>query len=229
MSATSTAPNRSRLPPSGARSPSASARSNPAGERRSSSPTIRSPAGSPTQARVPAHELLRGLVQREAELVLEAHGPKKPQRVVLEDRLRDGAQSPRLDVCPPSERVDVVASGHRLRDRVDREVAGAEVVLDRSAERREVDRRAVLESDAPGAVLLGEREDRALRKTRVDACGDLGIGRGDIDVHDLPAEELVAHRASHEVRLDPCDCRADAAIHRRPAFPPGAGRRPCRS
>src|SRR5262249_34597080 len=78
--------------------------------------------------------------------------PYRPQRIVGEGGLRDHPQPTLVQVLEPSERVDVVAAAERLRDRIDRQVALAEVRLDRvTAEREQVDLpAAVLGDHAPG-------------------------------------------------------------------------------
>src|SRR5256885_5790141 len=46
-----------------------------------------------------------------------------------------------------------------FRSRVDGEVASRQVVFDRARQRREVDRAAAVERNAPGAVALGRSEE----------------------------------------------------------------------
>src|SRR5205807_8797535 len=99
--------------------------------------------GDPVRAR--AEQLLGPLVETEAELVLEARGAQEPERVVGEDRVRDGAERARSEVRAAAERVDRLAARERHGDRVDGEVAAREVVLERAAERREVDRPAAVQ------------------------------------------------------------------------------------
>ena len=95
----------------------------------------------------------------------------------------------------------VVPTRQGPRDRVDREVAGREVGLDRVSQRREVDGAAVLERDAPGAVALRERERSASRPASVAAGGGSRVPAGDVDVDDGAPERLVADGASHQPRL----------------------------
>ena len=171
------------------------------------------------------HELLGLLVEPESELVLEAHRAQEPQRVVREDGRPDGAKTARRQVGLAAERVDERPAGQGPRERVDREVPRREVLLDRVAVKRgEVDRVPLPEGDAPGAVALREREDGAAGKARVEARGQLGIRAGDVDVHELPAEQLVAQRAADDPRRLVPDRPADALIHRRRSGRPGWGR-----
>ena len=78
-----------------------------------------------------AEELLGGRVEPELELVLEAHGAQEPQRVVGEDRLRDGAKRARSEVLPAPERVDWLAALEGHGDRVDGEVAAREIFFEK--------------------------------------------------------------------------------------------------
>ena len=87
-------------------------------------------------------------------------------------------------------------------DRVEREVARRQVVLDRAGQRREVDRPAVLERDAPRAVLLRERERRAaaaLREARAPPAR--GSRTATSRSTTLAPEQLVAHRAADDPGL----------------------------
>ena len=170
-------------------------------------------------------KLLGLLVEPEAELVLEANRAEQPQRVVREDRRADRAEPPRLQVGLAAERVDQRPAVQRPRERVDREVPRGQVLLDRLAvQRREVDGVPVAERDAPGAVALGEREDGAAGQARVEARRQLGVRAGDVDVHDLPAEQLVAQRAAHHPGRLVADRPANALIHRRCSARPARGR-----
>src|SRR5207253_1088105 len=83
-----------------------------------------------------AEQLLGRGVQSEVELVLEAYGSEEPKRIVGEDRLRDRPQGASLEIAAASERIDRLAARQGDRDRVDGEVAGREVVLDRARQGR---------------------------------------------------------------------------------------------
>src|SRR5207342_2493296 len=110
-------------------------------------------------------------------------------------------------------------------DRVHGEVARRQVLLDRlPVQGGEVDRVAAPEGDAPGAVPLGEGEDRAAGQARVETGRELGVGAGDVDVHDVAAEELVANGSPDDPRGLDADRAPDVLIHRAPAGPRGAGR-----
>ena len=136
-----------------------------------------------------------------AQLVLQPHGAQETQRIGLERSVRDGAHDARLDVLAAAERIDCLPAGKWLRDRVDREVACGEVVLDRRGERCEVDRPAVGERDAPRAVTHRDREGRASRALRVAARRVLRLAAGDVHVHDLPPEQPVADGAADDPGL----------------------------
>jgi hypothetical protein len=162
------------------------------------------------------------LVEREAQLVLQANGTQEPKRIILEDRVRHGPETARLQIREPSQRVDPLPSRDRRGDGIDGEVTRPQVVLDPPAERREVDGAPVRESHAPGSMPLGEREEGRLGQARIDARGHLGVKRGDVDVHHRAAEELVPDSTAHHVGLDACHRGADALIHRRLSGRPGA-------
>ena len=69
------------------------------------------------------------------------------------------------------------------------------------AQRREVDRAARFEGDAPGAVALGERKRRTAGALRVGARGGLRLAAGDVEVDELAPEQLVAHGAADDPGL----------------------------
>ena len=122
----------------------------------------------PDQGRLRAEQLLRERCELEAELLLEANGAQEPKRVVREDRLRDGAQQPQLQILAPAARIDVLAAADGDGDRVDGEVAAREIRLDRPVDGSEVDRPSVAEDDAPRRVPLrqGEREPTGAPRVR---------------------------------------------------------------
>jgi hypothetical protein len=139
------------------------------------------------------------LVRLEAQLGREAGQPQRAQRVALVGLRAEHAQRPGLEVGAAAERVDHVTAVTGARHRVHREVALSQVRLDRVAlERREV-------VHAPGAAVndpprpegLGEAEHRAAHLGGELAGGRLGVAlHRDVDVGDLPAEQLVAQRAA---------------------------------
>ena len=165
--------------------------------------------GTPEQCLCLGHE-------PETELSLEPGPAQKAQRVVLEDRRLDHTQPFRGEVRAPVERVDDLAGADPLGDRVDREVSRREVVLDRSGQRREVDGSAVLERDPPGTVLFGEWKGSPARAPREEACRALGLGEGDVDIHDRPPERLVPHGAADDPRLVVGEQFFDELTNRRP-------------
>ena len=149
-----------------------------------------------------ARQLLGRRVEPEAELALEPHPAQEPQRVVVEDGVRDGAQRLPLDRVAAVERVEVVAPAHRQRDRVRGEVAPREVLVDRlAAERREVDGAAAVEHHAPRAELLVQREHRVAVPGDERPRGALRLAAGDVEVERRTAEQLVADRAADDPGL----------------------------
>jgi hypothetical protein len=153
------------------------------------------------EVRLLPHEALRLRLEQEPELVREADRAQEPQRIVGEDRRRDGTDDLRLQVGLSAVRVERITICQRNRNRVDREVPSRKVVLDAAVQRCEVDRSPSLEPDPPGAVPLGERKGRPAGALRVGPSCRLRLAAGDVEVDHLPAEELVAHRPSDDPGL----------------------------
>ena len=172
-------------PPRGSSRPSSSARRKPSGESRSSSPRIRSPAGSPTRADAARNSSAVGSSRRKpsSSSMRTARSRRSGSSSKTDSQT---ARSRRAAVSLPAEGIHERPSAERPRERIDREVPRRQVLLDGLAVQRcEVERVAVAERDAPNAVPLGEREDRASGETRVEARRQLGVRAGDVDVHDL--------------------------------------------
>ncbi len=143
----------------------------------------------------------RLLLGRQPQLRDEAREPHDAQRIARERRCRDHPQPPCSEVLPATRRVDELAARERLGDRVDGEVALREVLLDRLPEqRREIGLPAVTRlHDAPGAELLGQREDRSTRGARERPRRSLDVAAdGQVDVGRRAAEQAVAHGAADE-------------------------------
>src|SRR4029079_17439267 len=109
----------------------------------------------------------------------------------------------------------------RPRDRVDGEVTAGQVVLDRAAERREVDGSPLRERDAPAAVGHRERERRAAGGVRVTARSVLRLAACDVKVDDLATEQLVAHGAADDPGVLAGQQPDGGLKHRRHAWLPG--------
>ena len=84
--------------------------------------------------------------------------------------------------------------------------------------------RPSVEHDAPGAVLLGEREGRAAGGLGEGAGRLPWIAHGDVEVDELAPEQLVPHRAADEPRLLAAQHLSSELKHRRPPVAPVAGR-----
>src|SRR5919204_433462 len=153
------------------------------------------------ERRVLPDEPLCLVLEPEAELVLEPHRAQQPERIVHEDALTDGAQQLLVQIAQAAEGVDRLPARERAGDRVDREIARRQVVLDRLGERREIHCPPVRERDPPGSVALGERERSAARAPRVCPRGAIGGAAGDVEVHELPPEQLVADGTADDPRL----------------------------
>jgi hypothetical protein len=164
-----------------------------------------------------ADQSLCAPLELEPELVDETDGPQEPQRIVVEDRLGDVPQPSGLEVASATERIDGLAAGERDGDRVDREVAGRQVVLDRAAQRREVDGPPGVEGDAPRPVALGERERRACRPPCIGDRRRARVPVRDVEVANLAAQQLVAHGATHHPGLLTREQLLRELTHRRPA------------
>ena len=108
------------------------------------------------EPRARLHEPLRLRIEPEAELVLEADRAQQAERVVAEDSRRDRAKRLAVEVAEAAERIQRLAALERPRDRVDREVAGGEVLVDAVRQGREVDGALVGQRHAPGSVALRE-------------------------------------------------------------------------
>src|SRR5262249_8862214 len=144
----------------------------------------------------------------------KADGAHEAQRIVLEDGLRDRAHLSKLQVLTSTARIEMLSSRDRQRNRVDREIAAEEICLDRSVDRREVDRTAAPVHATPRRVLLRKHKRRAARLLRVGTSCLCGIAADDVDVDDTATEELVADGTADEPRfLTPQDL-ADEVIHR---------------
>ena len=160
---------------------------------------MRSPAGD--EVRVLPYEALRLLGKLKAELVREPDRAQEPQRVVFEDRLRDRAKNPRLEVGCSAERIHRLAPPQRAGDRVDREVAAGEVGFDPVGQRCEIHGATVVESDAPGAVPLRERERSSSRASGVFPRRALRVAAGDVEIDELSPEQLVSHCSADDPGL----------------------------
>src|SRR5439155_6246395 len=64
-------------------------------------------------------ELLGQRREPEAERFLQANRTEEPERVVVEDRLRDGAQQPQLEILAAPAGIDVLTADDGKRNRVD--------------------------------------------------------------------------------------------------------------
>src|SRR5437763_5980438 len=157
------------------------------------------------QRRLRPYELLGERRQDEAELPLEPDGSNKPQRVVVEDRFRHGAQLAELEIVASAARVDVLPAIERPRDRVDREIAACEIRLDRPVHRCEVHGTASVQDDAPRRVLLRERKRYAVGLRGERARGTLRLAADDVEVEHGPAEQIVADRAADDPRVLACE------------------------
>ena len=138
------------------------------------------------------------------ELDREADGAQRAQRVVGEGARGDHPQPPRGEVGGAAVRVDGLAAGQRLGDRVDREVArgevGGEVAV---AQRDEVDLpRPARRHHPPGAEGVRERERGPAGRAREAPGGGARVaGQRDVEVRGDPPEEPVAHGPAHEPRV----------------------------
>jgi hypothetical protein len=130
---------------------------------------------------------------------------EESNRIVAEGRLRRGAEPASRRIGDPARRVDQLTAAEWPRDRVQREVASAQVVLDRlRAESRHVDVPATGGSDrAPGCVLGGELEGGAARHLRDRARRALLLTslHRQVGIGDLFTEQEVANRAADDPGL----------------------------
>ena len=150
-------------------------------------------------------ELGRPRVELKPESRRETGGSQKAERVFLEGGLGRRTEDAGLGVGDAAGGVDRVPTGQRDGDRIDGEVAGAQVVLDRiRAQRGHVHVPPIGRRDGPpGGELLREDECRPPGDAR-DRPGGLLLGpalHGQIGVGDLPVEQGVADRAAHDPHL----------------------------
>ena len=118
---------------------------------------MRSPETSRTDARLLAHLAQRLLVGLEAELRDEAQRAHEPQRILARSSAARPCAARRASRSSAAvERVDELAVGEPPRDRVDGEVAPAQVVLDR---RVRVDDDLEVVAPGPGRALAPRRRE----------------------------------------------------------------------
>ena len=111
-----------------------------------------------------------------------------------------------VEVARASVGIDELAAAQRLGHRVDRQVAGGEVGLQRAAlQRGDVDLPAAIAGDdAPGAELVGELERGATGPAPEAARGAAHVAvHDDVEVGRRTAQQPVAQRAPDEPRALP--------------------------
>ena len=152
---------------------------------------------------MPAHRGGGVGVDLEAELGRQARDAQRAQRIGDERVGADHAQALVLEVLRAAVRVDELAARQRLGHRVDREVARAEVGLQRAAlQRGDVDLPAAVAGDhAPGAELVGELERGAAGAPAQAARGTAHVAvDDDVEVGRRAPQQAIAQRAAHEPR-----------------------------
>ena len=191
---------------------------------------MRSPETSRTLSCLLAHLRERLLVRVEVELRDEAKPAHESQRILGEARRRDRAQAARLEVGLAAVRVDERPVGEPARHRVDREVAarrssstGADgsTTISKScrpgpvetlaARRRQLDpgghaadlRVARVEPHADRPAGDDELLDAAVRLERARRPSMSTPGNEEVGVLRVEPEQLVAHRAADDVRVEP--------------------------
>ena len=178
-----------------------------------------------------AHLAQRVLVRLDVELRDEAKAADDPERVVTEARRPGRAEDAALEVGAAAERVENLARLEPARDRVDREVAPLHVLLERDLavrddlevvpagagraldpRRRELDpgrlqraRRLVPRQQPHAHALVGDDEilDPPVRLERRPQLRVADAGDDEIELRRRPSEQLVAHRAAHQVGVEP--------------------------
>ena len=137
----------------------------------------------------------------EVELARQPRQSQRPQRIGRERLRRHHPQAPQAKVLEAAQRIDEITSAKRLGDRVDGEVALAQIGLDRvSGERQHVDLPgAIAGGHPPRAEALRQLERVRVRRAREPAGERLGVARhGNVEVLGRPAEQPVAHGATDQ-------------------------------
>src|SRR5579884_1631341 len=203
--------------------------------------------------RVLAQLSQRLVVRLEIELRDEPQAADEAERVLLEAPRRDGPQDSGTQVALAAEGIDELAGRESPRDRVDREVAAAHVVLHGErrvgddlevvaagsrralgARRRELDPRRRERADAPlpreepdadDAVRDDERLDLAVRSQPPQELVLVETGNEEVRVLRRAPEQLVSDGAADEVgvEVEAADEVFDCRLHGRIL----ARRRPC--
>ncbi len=125
-----------------------------------SSTSWRSPAGSPARDASARARVDRRRVDLQLQTSGETGGAQQAQRVGGEAALAHGPQQTALEIGKAAKRVERLAASKRRGDGADREVALAQVILNRRAtQRSDVDLPTVVGGDgAPSRELGGELE-----------------------------------------------------------------------
>ena len=135
-------------------------------------------------------------VDGEPQLVREPGQAQKPQRIVGEHLLGDGPQPAGLEVGAAAVGIEQVAAGKRDGHGIDREVAPAEIVGDRTTAGGDV-HGAPVAHHPPGTVPLRQRERRSARAPGERTGGLAGVALDDeVDVDHRPPEQQIANAAA---------------------------------
>ena len=148
-----------------------------------------------------ARNLGSGAVDGQPQLDGEAGKAEGSQRIRRKRRRRDHPQPPGFEVHPAAERIDQLAAGEGLGDRIDREIALAEVILDRrAAERSEVDLPRVVACDhSPRPESLGQREGGRADPAGERACDRRGVSRDrHIKIDRRPPQQPVSDQTADQ-------------------------------
>ena len=171
--------------------------------RRSSSPR-RSPGASHSRAAAAGPWAIVSRVDGEAELLGQPRDPQQAHRVVGERRGPHEAQAAGAQVGEAPVAVDQGGPAvGRHRQRVDRQVAAGEVLVEGAAlQRRQVDREGeVAPLHPPGAEGAREAERGRAGRPRQGPRGGPGVAvHRDVEVGDAAAQQGVADAAPHRPR-----------------------------
>ncbi len=143
-------------------------------------------------------------IQPEAEQVTEAGGPHQPERIILEDALRDGHQAALPQVLQTPEGIDDGAFPQGHGHGVDREVPLGEIVDDTGApHRRDID--VAFGAHHPVGPVTGGQSEPGRCQPGGDLPGHAGriVGHHHVQIGGIASQLAVAHGTADQPAFGP--------------------------